>query len=238
MKYKILTGTALIFILTGFSALAEAMTSYQATSLEMNACLEGGQKAHDDEQILRTSAELGDVWAQEALAVYLQNRGGVCKNKVPSFKEAILYHRKAADAGLPEAAMSLGDMYMNGEGVHRNTAEAAQWYKKAALGISRQVPDGFFSQPSLSQVDASPDTEGRLYNSPPQSGVNEVVPSQYAQAPTQAQPTQSPPTDPCSQEGTWKIIQTMREQNPNVSGAAINAAVNRVHQMFMCGGGR
>lgn len=233
MKHKFLIGITSVIILTGLPVHAEEMTASQAINLQMTACLTGGQQAHDAEQVLRTAAALDDLWAQEALATYLQNRGGTCKS-TPSLKEAMRYHRKAADAGLPEAAMSLGDMYMNGEGVHRNTAEAAKWYKKAALEISQQVPDGFFSQPILSGSVSQPSAENIPYNGHPMPDANGVFPSQYAQVPAQQQ-LQKAPIDPCSQEGTTKMIQIMQAQNPAISGQAMEIAVDKARRIYNCG---
>jgi uncharacterized protein len=49
-----------------------------------------------------------------------------------NYSEAMHFFRKAADLGDTQAMSNIGVMYDNGEGVPKNAAEAARWYKKAA----------------------------------------------------------------------------------------------------------
>lgn len=48
------------------------------------------------------------------------------------YQEALQQFRALADHGSATAQLHLGWMYQKGLGVHRNTDEAGQWYKKAA----------------------------------------------------------------------------------------------------------
>ena len=41
-------------------------------------------------------------------------------------------YRKAADQGLAEAQSTLGDMYLKGNGVAQDNAEAVKWLRKSA----------------------------------------------------------------------------------------------------------
>lgn len=53
-------------------------------------------------------------------------------------KEAAEWYRKAADQGNAAAEYHLGHMYVNGEGVERNTEKALYWFRRAA-----EKNDGF-----------------------------------------------------------------------------------------------
>lgn len=46
--------------------------------------------------------------------------------------DAAKWYRKSAEAGEPDGEYGLGTMYMVGEGVERDTAEATRWFEKAA----------------------------------------------------------------------------------------------------------
>src|SRR5207253_7404177 len=48
------------------------------------------------------------------------------------FPEMVLATRKAAERGYPVAQSSLGFTYLTGEGVGKDFAEAAKWFRKAA----------------------------------------------------------------------------------------------------------
>ncbi|MFT5730091.1 MAG: TPR repeat protein [Desulforhopalus sp.] len=48
------------------------------------------------------------------------------------YKKAVMWYRKAAEQGYPEALYSLGLMYANGQGVTQDYMKAVMWYRKAA----------------------------------------------------------------------------------------------------------
>ena len=77
--------------------------------------------------LLRQSAELGNVWAQLYYGERLRNAFGTEQN----LTEAVKWLRKAAERKCTEAYYQLGVCYENGEGVERNPADAEAWYKKA-----------------------------------------------------------------------------------------------------------
>lgn len=45
---------------------------------------------------------------------------------------SVVWFRRAADLGLPEAQFMLGTCYLEGEGMPKDTAEAARWWRLAA----------------------------------------------------------------------------------------------------------
>ena len=51
---------------------------------------------------------------------------------VQSFKEALVWYRKAADQGYAKAQLNLGVKYAHGQGVARNLETALVWFQKAA----------------------------------------------------------------------------------------------------------
>ena len=77
--------------------------------------------------LLRQSAELGNVWAQLYYGERLRNGFYAEQN----FVEAVKWLRKAAKKGCAEAFFQLGMCYENGEGVKRDIKKAEAWYKKA-----------------------------------------------------------------------------------------------------------
>jgi uncharacterized protein len=52
------------------------------------------------------------------------------------FGNAILWYRKAAEQGDGEAQFALANIYERGEGIPRDTAQALEWYKKAAANTA------------------------------------------------------------------------------------------------------
>ena len=48
-----------------------------------------------------------------------------------SYEEALKYFRLAADQGHPTAVFCIGECYYKGNGVEKDLAEAAKWYRKA-----------------------------------------------------------------------------------------------------------
>ena len=77
--------------------------------------------------LLRQSAELGNVWAQLYYGERLRNAFGTEQN----LPEAVKWLRKAAERKCVEAYYQLGVCYENGEGVDPDPAEAEAWYRKA-----------------------------------------------------------------------------------------------------------
>jgi TPR repeat protein len=77
---------------------------------------------------LLAAAKRGDMAAQFDLAT--RYREG---NDVPeSYPDALLWYRKAADAGHPDAMTDLGSMLLNGMGCKADAAEAFKWFEMAA----------------------------------------------------------------------------------------------------------
>ncbi len=75
-----------------------------------------------------SKAKAGDVAAIFNLGVAYDNGEGVIEDD----KEAVKWHRKAAELGDAEAMFFLGVMYANGEGVIQDFKAAVKWYRKAA----------------------------------------------------------------------------------------------------------
>ena len=78
-------------------------------------------------ELLRQSAELGNVWAQLYYGERLRNGFGAEQNMA----EAVKWLRKDAKRKCAEACYQLGICYENGEGVERDPDEAEVWYRKA-----------------------------------------------------------------------------------------------------------
>ena len=80
-----------------------------------------------------SKARAGDVAAMFNLGVAYDNGEGVIEDD----KEAVKWHRKAADLGYAKAMFNLGAMYAFGKGVIEDDKEAVKWYRKAAeLGLA------------------------------------------------------------------------------------------------------
>jgi len=80
----------------------------------------------------------------------------------PSYKDAAVWYRKAADAGKIDAIFTMGIVYEGGIGVPRNAQEGFQWYKKSAdrgfyagqlkianmygkgVGVKKDIPQAYF----------------------------------------------------------------------------------------------
>jgi TPR repeat protein len=60
--------------------------------------------------------------------MYMNGQGGLAKDNA----QAMIWYRKAADAGVALAMNNLGFMYQNGRGVAKDDAQAVIWYRKAA----------------------------------------------------------------------------------------------------------
>lgn len=78
--------------------------------------------------LLRSSAEKGDVGAQFELAWMYDHGEGAAQDKV----EAEKWYRMAADQGDATAQYNLALMYETGDGVPQNYTEAVKWYQKSA----------------------------------------------------------------------------------------------------------
>jgi TPR repeat protein len=57
---------------------------------------------------------------------------GVAASERKDYKEAVKWHRKAAEQGLADSHYELGALYATGLGVSRDYKEAVYWYRKAA----------------------------------------------------------------------------------------------------------
>lgn len=74
---------------------------------------------------LMICAEAGDVIAQFSVGVRLFGGIGVKKDAERNF-------RQAADAGLADAKLIMGNLFIQGEGVTKDLTEAVVWYRRAA----------------------------------------------------------------------------------------------------------
>ncbi len=86
------------------------------------------QGAVDDLKQLMAKAEQGDLGAQNDLGFRYERGQGVEKN----LEKAVMWYRKAADAGYALAQNNLGIMYRNGAGVEKSDEEALKWFRKSA----------------------------------------------------------------------------------------------------------
>lgn len=73
-------------------------------------------------------ARAGDLHAMHNLAQLLRLGLGVNTD----LKQAFLWYKRAADNGFTDSQVTLGVMYLKGQGTERNEAEAAIWLRKAA----------------------------------------------------------------------------------------------------------
>jgi TPR repeat protein len=81
-------------------------------------------------------ASLADPWGMFRLGRCLAFGLGVAKDP----KNAVVWYRKAADAGERNAMNNLGAMYEGGDGVAKDYLQAIAWYHKAAdAGASRAM---------------------------------------------------------------------------------------------------
>jgi len=60
-------------------------------------------------------------------------------NVTVNYQTAMGYYRKAADAGYPQAELSVGILYMSGRGVPKDPKQADAWFKRAA---EHGLPEG------------------------------------------------------------------------------------------------
>ena len=79
-------------------------------------------------EIVRKSAESGDVEAQCNLAHRYYNGSGVEKD----YSQTVEWYVKAAEQGYASAQYNLGYMYYKGQGVATDYTKAVEWYRKAA----------------------------------------------------------------------------------------------------------
>jgi TPR repeat protein len=108
---------ALCFALTAFAASTE--DNYRA-GLKF---YQGGDVTGAMAQ-LRKASDAGHAPAQVLLADIL--------DQAEMNEEAVTYYRKAAEQGHADGEYGLGNMYLNGEGVKRDLAEARKWISRAA----------------------------------------------------------------------------------------------------------
>eukprot|EP01088_Endostelium_zonatum_P011033 TRINITY_DN24809_c0_g1_i1.p1 TRINITY_DN24809_c0_g1~~TRINITY_DN24809_c0_g1_i1.p1 ORF type:complete len:229 (-),score=43.45 TRINITY_DN24809_c0_g1_i1:266-928(-) len=95
-----------------------------------------GSRIHKDyrsaKKYIGLAAEGGFVFAQFKL-------GDVLYIEEEKPKEAVMWWRKAAEDGHPEAQYCLGNAYDQGDGVEQNKIEAINWWRKAAEQGERQA---------------------------------------------------------------------------------------------------
>jgi TPR repeat protein len=78
---------------------------------------------------LRDRAEAGDPWAQLNLgAAYDHGLAGISRDPA----QAVIWYRRAAEAGLAEAQFNLAHCLASGQGAPRDDAAAALWMQRAA----------------------------------------------------------------------------------------------------------
>ena len=104
---------------------AAGATPALANDPETEAMAAGQSAAPEPIEALRARAKAGDAPAQLELGRrYAQGRDGVEKNP----QEALRWVRQAAESGLPDAQVALGQMYERGVGVMLNVDRAVELY--------------------------------------------------------------------------------------------------------------
>ena len=127
---KILVAIWVALLLGGVSWLTY---SQQKRAIEAERLLNEAQMVYNQgnfagsTDLLRQSAELGNVWAQ----LYYGERLKTGFYAEQDTAEAVKWLRKAAHRKNYEACYQLGVCYENGEGVERDPKTAAAWYRKA-----------------------------------------------------------------------------------------------------------
>ena len=76
------------------------------------------------EKCYQKSAELGEKWAMYSLGKLYQNN--------EECEKAIVYYKKALEAGMEDVLNDIGDCYLFGKGIANDEKEAVVWYKKGA----------------------------------------------------------------------------------------------------------
>lgn len=89
----------------------------------------------DAASILEHLAQAGDARARAALATLIES--GLTNGDYPATPLELLHEAAAED--VPEAALELGNRYYLGDGVPRDVAEAATWWRRAALHDSARA---------------------------------------------------------------------------------------------------
>ena len=82
-------------------------------------------------QFLEKGSSEGDERCDYYLATLILS-GQLSDERDPA--TAVVSLRNAANAGIPQAQSDLGQLYELGEGVERDSTEAAEWYREAAAG--------------------------------------------------------------------------------------------------------
>ncbi len=97
---------------------------------EFNAAMRAIERGHypTAERALRKPATNGDARAQNNLAYLYEHGLGVPQ----SYEQALIWYRKASDAGLPEAKYNLATLYHHGRGVPRSPENALPLFTAAA----------------------------------------------------------------------------------------------------------
>ncbi|MDR1826947.1 MAG: SEL1-like repeat protein [Methylobacteriaceae bacterium] len=80
------------------------------------------------------AAKTGDAKAQHELGqIYYDGRDARRKYyQLPNYVEAANWFRKSAEQGYAPAQVSLGYVFLNGEGVKKDATEAVKWFRRAA----------------------------------------------------------------------------------------------------------
>ena len=107
-------------------------------------------------RLLTEPAASGDTLAQLALGTAYEHRG----KDIADFESALLWYRRAADQGHPEAAVYAADMLHWGKGTPVNEEMAFSYYSKAAssenidgmLGLAKMLEEGRGTQPDLNSA--------------------------------------------------------------------------------------
>ena len=89
----------------------------------------------DDTAAIRKQAESGDAAAQFELGRYFAREAGKTdseKRALRDQKRAYDWYAKSAEQGFAEAQLSLGQMYIRGQGVAKDTSQGMDWQVKAA----------------------------------------------------------------------------------------------------------
>lgn len=118
---------------TRYMYAVEAAEDSPYNSLMLAICLEHGygcQKNYQESlKYYRIGAEVGDYYCQYKLGIYYLNN---FNNDTTNIIKAIDWLIKAAQRGLTEAFIKLGDLYYDGQFVEKDYKSAYNWYSLSA----------------------------------------------------------------------------------------------------------
>jgi hypothetical protein len=113
---------------------------------------------------IRAEAEAGNAKAQAKLGDYYRSNS--------DFTNAAVWYRKAAEQGDADAQFSLASCYLAGQGVAKNSQEAAKWLRAAAI----QVGQAQGAPESSSRAEAHPSPPASTQHQPDEPRASGAVP--------------------------------------------------------------